>query len=338
MKRLVICADGTWNRPEKKLGKDYPTNVLKVARAISHDEDSIEQSVFYDWGVGSYIIALTGGAFGVGLSKNVMDAYRYIVHNYQPGDELYFFGFSRGSYTIRSLCGFINNCGILKQKFSNQITTAYRLYRNRQNKPNDSRSKQFKKDFTYNDDVKIHFVGVWDTVGALGIPFDGLSFLNEPFQFHDAKIGPNIQTARHALSIDELRDDYKPTIWKERPDVDIKQVWFAGVHTDIGGSYPPDQDKELLSDIPLSWMLGEATKCGLELEQHIFEELKPSATATKHNEYKGFFKILGKHLREIPEYSLIHSSVKERFDNDSTYRPQNLVEYVRKCGWKELVD
>jgi uncharacterized protein (DUF2235 family) len=115
-KRIVICADGTWNRPEKNIKKDIPTNVLRLARAIKPTgKDTMPQQVFYDWGIGSYYDKVKGGTTGKGIEKNVMDDYRYIVQNYTPGDEIWLFGFSRGAYTVRSLCGLINNCGILKR-------------------------------------------------------------------------------------------------------------------------------------------------------------------------------------------------------------------------------
>lgn len=115
-RRIVVCSDGTWNRPEKNPEKDFPTNVLRLARAIKPiGADRIHQQVFYDWGVGSYYDASIGGATGRGVHKNIMDGYRYIVQNYSPEDELFLFGFSRGAYTIRCLCGLINNCGIIKR-------------------------------------------------------------------------------------------------------------------------------------------------------------------------------------------------------------------------------
>ena len=115
MKRIIICADGTWNRPEQPGSDEYPTNVLKFARGIAaHDADGIKQVVFYDWGIGSYHDKVTGGGLGAGLEKNVMDGYRFLVHNYEKGEEIFVFGFSRGAYTVRSLTGLINNCGILK--------------------------------------------------------------------------------------------------------------------------------------------------------------------------------------------------------------------------------
>ena len=129
-KRIVICADGTWNRPEKDPQKEWPTNVLRMARAIKPvADDGAVQQVFYDWGVGSYHDAMYAGITGQGVQKNIMDAYRYIVQNYTPGDELFFFGFSRGAYTVRSLCGMINNVGLLKRADANLIQMAFDHYK-----------------------------------------------------------------------------------------------------------------------------------------------------------------------------------------------------------------
>ena len=116
MKRIVICADGTWNRPERNLAEDQPTNVLRLARAIRPSGSTgTAQQVFYDWGIGSYYDPFVGGVTGRGINKNIMDGYRYLVQNYAPGDQIFLFGFSRGAYTVRGLWGLINNCGILKR-------------------------------------------------------------------------------------------------------------------------------------------------------------------------------------------------------------------------------
>ena len=124
-KRIVVCADGTWNRPEKD-DTDVATNVLRFARAIKPTaRDGTPQQVFYDWGIGSYHDKVVAGATGSGLHKNIMDGYRYVVQNYAPGDDLYFFGFSRGAYTIRSLCGLINNVGIVKRPDARLIQKAF---------------------------------------------------------------------------------------------------------------------------------------------------------------------------------------------------------------------
>lgn len=355
MKRIVICADGTWSRPEKDIKKDFPTNVLKLARAISHEcKDGVEQVVFYDWGLGSYNDRFSAGTFGKGINKNITDCYRFIVQNYSLGDELYFFGFSRGAYTVRSLAGFLNNCGILKNSKANLIAKAFRMYKSPDIHPRDDTSNNFrdlncvkaklddlsieeKKKYTDEGDPKIHFVGVWDTVGALGIPFSVLGFLNEKHMFHDNKIGPNMRYARHALAIDEKRDDFQPTIWKQRPGVDIEQVWFAGVHLDVGGGYKPDKGGIVVADYPLKWISDEAVKKGLVLSGHLTSRLKTSHTATVHESKRGIYKIAGTHVRTILSYLDIHQSVKDRWDADSNYRPPKLKARVDKRGWGNLV-
>ena len=339
MKRIVICADGTWNKPEKDLEKDFPTNVLKVARAIAPNaKDQTKQVVFYDWGLGSYHDSVGGGSFGKGINKNIADNYRFLVQNYDPGDELYFFGFSRGAYTVRSLAGFINNCSILKRSHANRIEEAFDLYKNTDIHPDDEFSVNYRKKYGVESKVRIKFIGVWDTVGALGIPFRMFGFLNEKHLFHDNKIGPNIDVARHAMAIDELRDDFKPTIWKKRRGMSLKQVWFTGVHSDVGGGYEPDANGQSLADIPLNWMIGEANKSGLEFEKHIYSGLKGDPLAEGHDEFEGFFKVLGKYERRLYNYTNIHSSVKTRFENKPDYRPKMLLQFINKYGWANLTD
>ena len=337
MKRIVICADGTWNRPEQDIEKDFPTNVLKIARSVEPvcSRDGVEQVVFYDWGIGSYYDSKVGGATGRGINKNVQDSYRFIVQNYDPGDQLYFFGFSRGAYTVRSLAGFMNNCGVLQRKHANRIHEAFELYKS-PIKPDGRKSVRFRKDYACDLDVRIRFVGVWDTVGALGIPLSFAGLLNDKHHFHDNKIGPNIDFARHALAIDEKREDFEPTIWKRRPGLDLLQVWFAGVHTDVGGGYVKP-GRQALSDIPLGWIADEAEASGLALEAHLSKKRRAVATAKLHDSYKGFMKLLGKSRRRIKGTTRIHSSVKTRYEADSDYRPPYLVKHLKKKGWGDLV-
>ena len=339
MKRIIICADGTWNKPEEDLSKDFPTNVLKFARALAPiDNKGIEQVVFYDWGLGSYHDSATAGAFGSGINKNIADGYRFIVQNYNPGDELFFFGFSRGAYTVRSLSGLIYNCGILQRQYANRTQEAYDLYKNTEIHPRDEYSVNYRKKYSVNHDVRVKFIGVWDTVGALGIPIRMLGFLNEKHLFHDNKIGPNIDVARHALSIDEKRDDFEATIWKQRSNMDLKQVWFAGVHADVGGGYKPGKSGESLSDIPLEWMVKEASKSGLNFEDHLLKSIKGNSKAEQHEEYQGFFKLMGKRIRKIYKHTYIHKSVKERYDSMGNYNPEPLTNYIEKYGWDNLTD
>lgn len=337
MKRIIICADGTWNRPEADLEKDFPTNVLKFSRAIAPvDKKGVNQTVFYDWGIGSYHSQAAGGALGKGLDKNIMDCYRYIVHNYEKGDELYFFGFSRGAYTVRSLCGFINNCGILKKENANKIALAFNLYKNSKYKPSHTYSVKFRKENSVELKTKVKFVGVWDTVGSMGLPTSIFGFIKSKNLFYDNKIGSSIEVARHALSIDELRKDFEPTIWKKDADnkVDLKQVWFAGVHSDVGGGYKPDKDGKALAEIPMLWIKREAENQNLQFQKHI--ECSTNYMASQHNEHKRIFKLLGKLEREILPTTPIHISVKQRYENNAKYRPKNLVKYIEKYGWDNI--
>lgn len=347
-KNIVICSDGTWNRPEAKLGGDYPTNVLRLARAIRPRSANDAQTVFYDWGVGSDGDALTGGITGAGINKNIQDAYRFIVQNYAPGDKLFLFGFSRGAYTVRALCGMIYNAGIVKRPYANRIAEAFALYRDDglDCKPSGSRSKTFRADFAQ-PGRRVHFVGVWDTVGSLGIPITFLGLFGKDHEFYDTKMGGNIVTARHALAIDERRSDFSPTIWIPRTGVDLQQVWFCGAHADVGGSYAPDTPtRALASDIPLKWLLGEARAAGLGIEPHLARGLTASDSATLHNSHAGLWRIKREAWRSlspsdadgVPIPTAIHSSVRARYDANSGYRPDNLESLLgSNGGWPALI-
>ena len=332
-KRLVICADGTWNRPEEDLKKDVPTNVLRTARAIQpFAEDGVPQHVFYDWGIGSSHNALIGGITGQGIQKNIMDAYRYIVQNFTPGTDIYLFGFSRGAYSVRSLCGLINNCGILKRADASLIQQAFDHYKKTGAawKPSGAKSIEFRKTHSY-ESREIRFVGVWDTVGALGVPFSLMGLFDRKDEFYDTKLGDNVRIARHALAIDERREDFEPTLWVPRDGLDLKQVWFAGSHSDIGGGYPADGQGLLASDAPLQWMVQQARNAGLDLEEHLPASINPSPVATLHNSRRHVFRFSRPLIRNLKPDNIettIHPSVAERWRLDADYRPPNLNQIV----------
>ncbi|GGC76874.1 DUF2235 domain-containing protein [Marinobacter halophilus] len=340
MKRIAICFDGTWNRPEENIGEDFPTNVLQFARAIQPtDGRGIEQVVFYDWGIGSYHDQILAGATGQGLEKNVMDGYRFLVHNYAPGDEIFLFGFSRGAYTARSLCGMINNCSILKKVHANQIENAFKLYKTKKHSANGEHSMAWKKTHSVEQRTPIKFVGVWDTVGALGLPFTFFGLIKDKDLFYDREIGNNVETARHALSLDEHRKDFEPTLWDPKEGTDIKQVWFAGAHSDVGGGYGPDKKDRILANIPLLWMAEEAKKQKLTFHDNL--PTQTFATAEQHNEYKGKYRLLGKLVRDIPALEVnktwVHSSVKGRYT--SGYKSESIERFVKTHGkWPPLWD
>ncbi|MGO3057355.1 DUF2235 domain-containing protein [Halomonas sp. AOP43-A1-21] len=338
MANIIVCADGTWNQPEEDLEEDYPTNVLKLARAISPFAGEMRQHVSYGWGVGSYRNQIIGALTGAGIEKNIIDGYRYIVHNYTPDDDIYLFGFSRGAYTVRALSGLINNCGILKRSEAGRITQAWDMYRDHadENWPGGQTARAFRKAYCH-PSQRIHFIGVWDTVGALGIPLSLLGGLfNNENEFYDTKMGSNIATARHALAIDEKREDFEPTLWEAREGVDLKQVWFAGVHSDVGGGKAPDENGIQASDTPLEWMLKEAGAAGLAIAPHLYGNLTNGARGELHHSRRHVYRLRGKLDRPLVNEgkpTLIHQSVKERYQRDESYRPPNLKALVEERGW-----
>lgn len=330
MKNIVICSDGTWQSPES----DSATHVLRLARSIAPETPTgHKQVVFYDWGVGSEGDRLSGGITGKGLDKNIQDCYRFLVHNYEPGDALYLFGFSRGAYTVRSLAGLVRNCGILRGEHADKIAEAYALYRNRRrtSAPGQGKAAAFRKAYAVADVTRIHFIGVFDTVGALGIPAPFLGTLGtDRYLFHDTEPSSIINHARHAVAIDEKRQDFEPTLWSAKAGVDVQQVWFAGVHTDIGGGYPDHS----LGDLAGVWMADEAALHGLALEPYLLQRFNPDYAGRMHNEYKGFYRAMGrKHVRTVEP--LLHASVKQRWEDETVkYKSPGLADLVKRVGWE----
>lgn len=254
MKRIVVCCDGTWNDTDSI---DDLTNVSRLAWATKSldDRGNIAQIVYYQSGVGSegdIVSQIKGGSLGLGLARNVRDAYTFICGNYRPGDDILLFGFSRGAYTARSVAGLIGYAGVIaKEDLDRFMIDLWEGYK--------TQSKDALEKFPSRlKDVKIKCVGVWDTVGSLGIPGNLGSLFKKDYDFHDTKLGPRVERALHALALDEQRKDFAPTLWEQTADGRaggqvLKQVWFAGVHSDIGGGYP----EHGLSDITLAWMASE---------------------------------------------------------------------------------
>lgn len=340
MKRIAIFCDGTWNTPdETKDGILCQTNVVKMANALGEtSDDGVPQILYYDPGVGSegnIFKRLFDGATGTGITKNILQAYNFVIKNYKPGDELFFIGFSRGAFTVRSLAGLIRNSGILKPEYAHQIDKAYSIYKSRrkEHQPKETEATLFRKTFAIEQTTQIKFIGVWDTVGSLGNPLYLKSLISQRNQFHDTSLSSKIEHAYQALAIDEKRKNFSATLWLQKPNIlnqVLEQVWFAGVHSDVGGGYPDCG----LSDISLEWMLEKAKKCNLK-----FEEINtnPDPFAQKHESYAGFYKVFPKFLRPIgKKYHLngstnesISSSAIERYKKIESYRPENLVEYFK---------
>jgi uncharacterized protein (DUF2235 family) len=288
-KNLIVCCDGTWNEPDELRGKvAEPTNVAKLAMAVVSDVEvaAADQSqlLFYETGVGTaHDEHIIGGAFGYGISANLRGAYRFLAQNYVPGDRVYVFGFSRGAYTARSLGGLIHNCGILRSECVDQVDTAFSFYRDRTNQthPRTLAARIFRDMYSH-DESAVFFTGVWDTVGALGIPEElpGWTELSKLFTgwerlwgFHDTQLARDVRFAYQALSIDEERPPYKPTLWTQSDQADgqtLEQVWFSGVHSEVGGG----THDNALSDVAFLWMAAKARAQGV-----LFKDGQPETGA-----------------------------------------------------------
>lgn len=350
MKKLIVLCDGTWNRADQEDdGVPSPSNVVKIAYRIAKRKDAVPQFIYYDQGVGTgnALDKLSGGAFGSGLEDNIHDAYRALIGNYEPGDELYFFGFSRGAYTARSITGMIRKCGILDRKHVRQYHAAVELYRNADH-PDEDAPRIFRERYSLvgNQPIPIKFIGVWDTVGALGIPLRGMRWLSRgKHQFHDTELSNRVANAFHALAIDEHRTPFEPTLWDYVPKdgQHIEQAWFCGAHSDVGGGYAETG----LSDIVLDWMMQKAGSVGLAFDMPACEANPTcgSAEGMLHNSKTGLYRltkgidrIIGMTKatvktppREDPTQS-VHDSVRQRWDHDPTYRPEALLNYFKRTG------
>jgi uncharacterized protein (DUF2235 family) len=358
-RRVVVCCDGTWNEPDAAA----PTNVARVAMGVAPADDTgTRQLLYYHPGVGTRRSErVSGGMFGYGLSRNVRDCYRYIVDTYQPGDQLYFFGFSRGAYTARSTVGLINNCGILRPEHRDRLDDAYRLYKSRDplTHPRARQGQLFRRSYSWDDaDIDIRFVGVWDTVGALGVPIDGLPIprvLKRQWCFHDATLNDHVRYACQALAIDEKRGPFKPALWAKKPDAPkdqiVEQVWFAGDHCDVGGGHPAPQ----LSEIPLLWMVEHARGRGLAFKPDHFEPrdrepvgprnetadedaVAPDPLGEIHDSRKHFYRLLPSNERRLGAEDQkgqpvalresAASSAQLRHEKKREYNPQSLADWL----------
>jgi uncharacterized protein (DUF2235 family) len=330
---IVICCDGTWNSADQAAvnGELCVTNVLKLACRVSKETaGGALQIVYYDQGVGTgnVLDRVVGGAFGEGLEANIHDAYRFLIANYEPNDKLYIFGFSRGAYTARSLGGMIRRCGILRRDKVREYPKAKAIYRTTRS-AEDADAVQFRKGAAIEPDTPIQCVGVWDTVGALGIPLRAFGRQNkEKYEFLDTRLSKAVKFAFHALAIDEHRGTFKPTLWDSEPvnGQIVQQVWFAGAHSDVGGGYP----EHGLSDIALEWMMGAAVTAGLELDEDVIKALPTAKNPTQdaHESRKKFYKVQPALDRSIgatafhTEY--FHRMLVERWRDKPDYRPESL--------------
>jgi uncharacterized protein (DUF2235 family) len=262
---------------------NYKTNLMSVCK--------LTEQTFYDDGVGTegfVLLKVLGGMMGWGLSRNVKELYTALARVYEPGDKLFLFGFSRGAFTVRTLAGMIAHCGIVDVSRSEFRTKAaldcvikkiYREYRKRYRtvlgKPirgeGTDKSFQFSHahrvshpEFAPDGRIEIEFLGVWDTVDAVGLPFHLPDVINEVFwrfKFPDPHLNKQVRHACHALAIDDERHSFQPVLWNEENGKPgrIEQVWFAGAHSNVGGGYP----RQGMSLVSLDWMMRKAEDYGL---------------------------------------------------------------------------
>ncbi|WP_022850001.1 DUF2235 domain-containing protein [Limisalsivibrio acetivorans] len=308
MKSLVICYDGTWNDPEmNKDGVSSTTNVYKISNLVAdRDSDGNEQKVYYHPGVGTegFIDSLLGGMMGKGIEDKICSGYHWLAMNYEEGDRIYIFGFSRGAFTARSLGGLLG-IGLphIKDKTSHEqwkkVHRVFEAYRT------ESGLESF--DSFIKPDVEL--IGVWDTVGALGIP-DDLEVINlfddkKDWEFYDNNLGSNVKHGRHAMAIDEIRSSFTVTRWTNREGGTAKpenvhkgivEKWFPGAHSDVGGGNVTCD----LSDGALIWMVEEAENIGLKFRDNWKKTLKPDPCGVLHDSYRGMLSKLRSRPRNIP--------------------------------------
>jgi uncharacterized protein (DUF2235 family) len=352
-KNIVICCDGTGNEfAESK------SNVVKLYEMLIHDASQV---AYYHPGVGTmgarnaltglsqWWTKVIGLAFGYGISDNIADAYQFLMRKFQPDDTLYVFGFSRGAYTARALCGMLHIIGLLREDNEGLIPYSIRMIK--QKKIDFGVAADFNK--TFCRECKPHFVGVWDTVSSVGWVYNVANFPGTK-----ATHNPDLKIVRHAVSIDERRAFFRQNLFGAPHDAgqDIKEIWFAGVHSDVGGGSYPESESQL-SKIALQWIVCQAEAAGLKVDQKRKADIlegKPPCVApdplekNQHESLRGAWWIAElwpkiantetspgvwtKHLRMnlgrrrwIAPNSFVHASVEQRLVNKSlAYAPSNV--------------
>jgi len=335
MKRLIICADGTWNyrdQEDEDTGLRHATNVTKLARAVvPRTAAGIDQVVIYHDGVGTHdgLDRLLGGVTGEGIEANIRDLYRSIAYNYADGDELCLFGFSRGAFTVRTLAGFMYSFGLVHKGddfFVPDLFKAYRAGKDLQAVRSEPRFRQLHE---VRPSPPITFIGVWDTIGALGAPgILGDLIHGNRFTYHDIELNSNVLNACHALAIDELRVPFKPSLWIRPPGWSgkLEQTWFAGVHCNVGGGYSPDG----LANEALHWLIGKAEDFGLEVDDAYLAHFRPCFNSTLNDSMSLLYQSLGTYERPIGEHrehgEQVHQSAIDRMNlPQCQYAPANLM-------------
>ncbi|MDP9052098.1 MAG: DUF2235 domain-containing protein [Acidobacteriota bacterium] len=356
-KRIALFLDGTWNNVSDN------TNVWRLKSLCAK---STEQLVYYSAGVGTQSGEhLSGGMFGIGINEEVISAYEWLVENYELDAQLFIFGFSRGAFTARSLAGFISKCGLLKPGSPVSMKQLFERYRKGTAASVRTLGKVVESGLSledkwikeYSRSIPIWFQGVFDTVGALGVPLPCVPKVSRSdFAFLETDLRINDTHAYHALAVDEHREVFAPTLWvKSTPkqgqpypprDLDhVEQRWFVGAHANVGGGYEDD----LLAQIPLEWLMSKAIAHGLEFKDSVLidgnENTSPihdSLAEMAHGIYeiltfgKHYFRPIGAEPQDTGDAvtsainETIDATVFDRWRTDETYRPKNLSDWAKR--------
>ena len=326
-RRIVLLFDGTWNK------RGTHTNVSRMRNSIrTHGREDPEQPCFYDEGVGTkWYNWLTGGAFGRGISENIQEGYAWLSRAHRTDDPIFVFGFSRGAYSARSLVGLVRKCGLLNSVSEKTVKEAYELYRNKDIHPDAPEAAGFRA--KHSRETRVRFIGVWDTVGALGIPISQIPFSRDFYQWHDTELSKIVDYAIQAVAADEHRKDFDVTVWsKIKPqNVKVEQRWFAGAHSDVGGG-----DGGTLPNLALRWLQDMADSAGLALkdkaEVGAKDQLGPISDSFRRFMF-GIYRFFRKrHYRRFGAgvNEVVDESVWQRWRADASYRPQSLREHPQR--------
>ena len=372
-KRIVLCLDGTWNNPtmtkEREDGRKVfkPTNVLKMARAVRPlAKDGVHQVVYYDTGVGAlgkypgtsnkvigYSDKLWGGAHGAGFEANVEQAATFLTNNYLKGDKVFLLGFSRGAAQARALADFISWLGGLPIKSdAYYLPRFYRFYlEHRGERPPSAMADDEEKAAVIRlQDANIELLAVWDTVIALGSRVKAaFGWDSSKRDFYVAQ-SPTacVQHARQAIAIDERRFDFKMEVWQSKNEaLSMKQKWFAGVHSNVGGGYANDG----LANVTLDWFVDEASELGLDFDNKFLQPYRKYPQDQAHDTRTAWMKIedtvgigFRRRVRNLTGHPAsaeleVDKSVFTRLFADpgshnhlELYRPNNLLEFLEGLG------
>jgi uncharacterized protein (DUF2235 family) len=340
-KTHILCFDGTWNHPDDEQKPDslqIESNARRFFESVLEGPIVPHQVRWYDDGVGNgpcWYDRITGGAFGLGLDVKIQDGYRYLTQFHEPGDRLFLVGYSRGAYSARSLLGMIRKCGLLHRDQVDLTPAAYELYRKRHGTCDCPETIAFRD--RHSRELRVDFIGVFDTVGALGVPLDSFAAYNrDTYEFHDVDLGRHVDRAFHAMALDEHRLPFNVSLWDPAHPVagELEQRWFVGSHSDIGGG---TEDRRL-SDLPLRWMMERAIAAGLILDPKkvplridrnhlapVFDSYSDFLGGTFSLFAEPFFRPVG---RTYFGNEVLDDSVLQRLEEDLYYHPLNRGVFV----------